>query len=141
MVRTVALSGQPAPGTPGDISFDSFASHYDSLAGRFFRGPVLNDAGQTAFRANISGSSVDASNNQGVWSEGAGSLALVARTGSQAPGAPGGINFVADASLELFTPVLNGAGKTAFYGALTDGSVGLWSEGASGLNLVVRSGS
>ena len=48
---------------------------------------MLNDAGQVAFRANLTGSGVDSTNYQGVWSEGSGSLALVARTGSQAPGA------------------------------------------------------
>ena len=48
---------------------------------------VLNDAGQTAFTAVITGS-----NNTGLWSEGAGSLALVARRGSQAPGTPSGVN-------------------------------------------------
>jgi hypothetical protein len=138
--RTVALSGQPVPGTLSGVIYDSFGSHYDSLAGRFFRGPALNDAGQTVFRANVAGIGVDATNNQGVWSEGAGRLALVARTGSQALGAPSGLNFRIDPTLELFTPVLNSVGQAAFYGGLTDGSVGLWSEGSGSLNLVARSG-
>ena len=86
-LRPVALTGQPAPGTPDGIAYNSFGSYYDSLLGTFFRGPVLNDAGQTAFRADITGSGVDSANNRGIWSEGSGSLALVARTGSQAPGA------------------------------------------------------
>ena len=101
---------------------------------------MLNDAGQTAFRADLTGSGVDSTNNQGVWSEGSGSLSLVARTGSQAPGAPGGVNFRIDPAFELFSPVLNSAGQTAFYGGLTDGNVGLWSEGSGSLTLVARSG-
>ena len=104
------------------------------LAHRFdCRGVALNDAGQTAFRANLAGDGVDFTNNQGVWSEGSGSLALVARTGNQAPAAPSGVNFRTDPALELFSPVLNDAGQTAFYGATTDGGLGLWSEGSGSL--------
>lgn len=138
--RTVALTGQHAPGTSSGVMYSGFGAYYDSLAGVWFRGPVLNDAGQTAFRADVIGSGVGSANNQGVWSEGSGSLSLVARTGSQAPGAPGGVNFRIDPAFELFSPVLNSAGQTAFYGGLTDGNVGLWSEGSGGLNLVARSG-
>src|SRR5262245_12877679 len=139
-LRTVAVTGQQAPGTPSSVTYSSFGAYYDSLAGVFFRGPVLNDAGQTAFRADVTGIGVGATNNQGIWSEGSGSLLLVARTGSQAPGAPGGVNFRIDPAFELFSPVLNSAGQTAFYGGLTDGNVGLWSEGPGSLNLVARSG-
>src|SRR5262245_8474261 len=39
-VRTVALSGQPAPGTPSGVSFSGFD------------GPSLNAVGQTAFSAD-----------------------------------------------------------------------------------------
>jgi hypothetical protein len=139
-LRTVAISGQPAPGTPNGMAYNSFGSDYDSLLGVFFRGPVLNDAGQTAFRADIAGSGVDSANNRGVWSEGSGSLALVARTGSQAPGVSNGLNFRTDPTLNLFSPVLNRAGQTAFYGGLTDGSVGIWSGGSGSLGLIARSG-
>jgi hypothetical protein len=141
-LRTVAFTGQPAPGTPSGTTFESFSSHYfigdiDPI----FRGPVLNDAGQTAFRANLLGSGVDSTNNQGVWSEGSGSLALVARTGSQAPGAPSGMNFgLYSLGFELFTPALNNAGQTAFYGALADDRLGLWSEGSGSLALVAADG-
>ena len=55
--------------------------------------PTLNNAGQTAFFANLTGSGVDATNDLGIWSEGTGSLALVAREGSHAPGTPSGVNF------------------------------------------------
>ena len=81
-VRTVALSGQQAPGTPSGVNYSGFTF------------PVLNDAGQTAFNASLSGSGVDSTNEQGIWSEGSGSLALVARNGNQAPGTPSGVNYV-----------------------------------------------
>src|SRR5262245_24114265 len=128
-LRTVALTGQPAPGAPGGVTYESFGADY--FAGGIdplFRGPVLNDAGQAAFRANLAGSGIDFANNQGVWSEGSGSLALVGRTGSQAPGASAGMNFSTYPEFELFLPVLNNAGETAFYGAVADGRLGLWSE-------------
>ena len=57
------------------------------------------------FRADVTGSGVGATNNQGVWSEGSGSLSLVARTGTQAPGAPGGVNFDAKVRRESFEPI------------------------------------
>ena len=50
------------------------------------------------------------------------------------------MNFSTDPALELFTPVLNGAGQTAFYGATTDGGLGFWSEGSGSLAPVARSG-
>ena len=136
-LRTVALTGQPAPGTAG-ATFESFGSFIHPIS-FVYGGAVLNDAGHVAFRANLTGSGVDATNNQGVWSEGSG-LSLVARTGSQAPGAASGVNFSTDPELELFFPVFNDAGQTAFYGALSDGGLGLWSEGSGSLSLVAQSG-
>src|SRR5262245_39015460 len=110
-LRTVALTGQPAPGTAGGATFETFGALVHTQELWDYGGAVLNDAGQIAFRANVTGSGVDSTNNQGVWSEGSGSLSLVARTGSQAPGAASGVNFKTDPVLELFSPVLNDAGQ------------------------------
>src|SRR5262245_28410835 len=99
-LRTVALTGQPAPGTLSGVSFNTFDAHiFQGPPIPLFRGPVLNDAGHVAFRANLTGSGVNSLNNQGVWSEGSGNLALVARTGSPAPG---GGNFGPFSAAELF---------------------------------------
>jgi hypothetical protein len=122
------------------VTFESFGTLLHPQFQYGYGGAVLNDAGQVAFRANLTGGGVDFSNNQGVWSEGSGNLTLVARTGSQAPGAPSGVNFSTDPALELFFPVFNDAGQTAFYGATTDGGLGLWSEGSGSLAAVARSG-
>ncbi len=133
-VRTVALTGQPAPGTPSGVNYGSFQP------------PLLNDAGQTVFVASLTGSGVDSTNIQGIWSEGSGSLALVARDGSQAPGTPSGVNY-SDVSNFPWFPTLNNAGQTAFTASLTGSGVdstniqGLWSEGSGSLALVARSGS
>jgi hypothetical protein len=127
-LRTVALSGQQAPGTPDGVNFVFSGS---------FVFPVLNDAGRTAFGAYLVGGGIDSTNNEGIWSEGTGSLALVARKGSPAPGTP--YNFINLLSGE--GPVLNEAGQTAFTAYLTfPGGVGIWSEGSGSLALVARSG-
>ncbi len=124
-VRTVALTGQQAPGTPSGVNFGGFPT-----------APVLNDAGQTAFRGTLTGSGIDTTNDVGIWSEGSGSLALVAREGSQAPGTPSGVNFS-----DIYLPsVLNHVGQTAFCALLSDGGSGVWSEGSGSLTLVARSG-
>jgi hypothetical protein len=130
--RTVALSGQ-APGTPAGVNFSGFGA------------PALNAAGQIAFLASLQTGSggVTSLNDSGVWSEGSGSLALVAREGTQAPGTPAGANFIG-----FGNPVLNAAGQTAFSGALQTGSggvtstnnLGIWSEGSGSLALVARKG-
>ncbi len=109
----------------------------------FFIPPVLNDAGQTAFIAALSGNGVDSTNSEGIWSEGSGNLALVARTGDHAPGMPSGVNF---GPYYLRNPVLNDAGQTAFVANLAGSGVGstndqgIWSEGSAGLALVARAG-
>jgi hypothetical protein len=136
-LRTVALTGQQAPGTAGGVTYDTFDAHLTGYSVFVFRGPVLNDSGQVAFRANLSGSGVGATNKVGVWSEGSGNLGLVARTGSAAPG---GGTYGTVVNVELFSPNLNNAGQTAFYGALTNGNMGIWSEGSGSLALVAREG-
>ena len=74
--RTVALTGDPAPGTPPDVDFSLF-----------FRDPVIDGAGHSAFIARLTGPDVGDSNDDGIWTEGSGSLALLTREGDQAPGA------------------------------------------------------
>src|SRR5262245_36469427 len=76
-LRTVALTGQTAPGTSSGVNYESFGNFfgdYGTITKLRFRGPVLNDSGQVAFRANLTGSGVGSANNQGVWSEGLGNL-------------------------------------------------------------------
>ncbi len=138
-LRTVALTGDAAPGTGSGVSFPSF-----------FGVPVLNDAGQTAFTGFLTGTGVIFSNNFGIWSEGGGAgLALVARAGNVAPGTGGDSFTTPFSSQSTFSiPVLNDAGQTAFVGSITDtragglsNNRGIWSEGGgAGLALVTRAG-
>ncbi len=122
------------PGTPSGVNYGNL----------FLTGiPVLNNAGQTAFVANLTGTGVDNTNNLGIWLEESGILKLVSRRGNQAPGTPGGVNFASIGS----GFVLNDAGQIAFLAALTGSGVdstndlGIWATDRSGdLQLVAREG-
>jgi hypothetical protein len=131
-VRTVALTGQQAPGTPSGVSFATFRS--------IIRGPVINAAGQTAFFAALTGNDVDASNSIGLWSESSGNLELIARTGNYAHGTPSGVNYVV---LQTQVPVLNAAGQMTFHadlGSTRTSREGIWIHDSSDVALVARSG-
>jgi hypothetical protein len=121
-VRTVALTGQPAPGAPVGAMFHSFAD-----------GPSLNNAGRTVFNAWMAGEGVSEQNDNGIWSDGAGQLELVAREGSRAPGTPEGFNF---GFLSRSLP-LSESGGTSFF-ADANGLFGLWASKAGELRLVAR---
>jgi hypothetical protein len=127
----VARGGDPAPGTPEGVNYDSFLVQSG-----------FNDVGQTAFFAFVTGDGVDPSNDQGIWSEGSGSLSLVARSGSPAPGTPDGVNI-----REFFYPAeINNEGQTLFSGWLTGDGVdvtndeGVWLDTSGAVTLVARSG-
>jgi hypothetical protein len=109
-----------------------------------FSGLSLNESGQTAFFGNLQPGSggVTSTNDLGVWSEGAGSLAMLAREGNQAAGTPPGAVFN-----NFFTSTLiNDAGQAAFRGDLRQGSGGVTSSNERGvwavrggqLQLIVR---
>ncbi|MEM9914329.1 MAG: choice-of-anchor tandem repeat NxxGxxAF-containing protein [Planctomycetota bacterium] len=131
----VARTGDNAPGTSPGVIFASFESNR----------PVFNNAGQTAFFALLSGIGVDDTNDQGIWSEAAGSIGnpeLVVRTGQAAPGTTTGVNFS-----NLSEPVINNVGQTTFIGYLMGAGVdgtndrGIWATNLNGeLNLVIRTG-
>ena len=118
-----------APGT--SANFDVFANTT----------PAINNSGQTAFSAYLSGAGVDSSNDFGLWSEGSGSLELVARKGNPAPETSASFLWIAD-----YDPLLNDLGQTAFAASLTGSGVdssndaGIWSGGSGNLRLVMREG-
>lgn len=129
----VVVSGTPAPGAGSGVTFRDFPG--SQLGG-------LNNAGQVAFLASVTGGEiVDFVNERGIWSDGGGSgLELVALEGNPAPGADPGGNFS-----RINTPVLNGAGQVAFSGTIDSPNgpdrPGVWSGvGGSGLELVALAG-
>ncbi len=138
--RTVALTGDPAPGTAESFANLSFV--------------VINAHGQVVLRAGLTGNSDgpcdefgDPPPEEGIWSESTGVLELVARRGDHAPGTDPMVTFNG-----FDAPLLNDDGQTAFLGFLTgveadgdcangDDNVGVWSEGSGALGLVAVAGS
>jgi hypothetical protein len=133
-LRLVARAGSQAPGTSEDVIFRKLYS------------AVINSDGKTAFGATLTGVGVDSGqyslNNQGIWSEGFGSLALVAREGDQAPGTPDGMSF---GNFDSAHPMLNSAGQVAFesffgLNGMSDGR-GIWAQDRVGtLRLIINTG-
>ena len=95
---------------------------------------MLNDAGQTAFSAQLTGSGVDETNNQGIWATNpTGALQLIARTGDPLEVAPGdfrtinGLSFIADTGNSDGRPSgFNNLGQLAFRAVFTDESQGVF---------------
>lgn len=132
-LRTVALTDRAAPGTGNGIRFD------------FLQVPSLNDHGQVAFVGYLSGPGVINSNNSGVWSEGDGTLGLLAREGELAPGTEGQMFYLmGEFEYPEIPPIINNAGRTAFVAKLHSGIFGLngiWSDaGGTGLASVALPG-
>jgi hypothetical protein len=113
-IEILAKSGDPAPGAPPGVVFDSF-------------GTVLADAaGRVAFTGSLAGPGVTTANVNGVWQETSpGVLTLRARAGDPAPDAgPGAVfaGFFQDLTLA-------GDGRLAFRGWLVGPGVGPDDEG------------
>jgi len=124
----VVRAGQQAPGLPNNVNFLSFEP------------PVLNDAGQVAFIATLTGPGVSPLNDAAVYTGTAGNLKLVARTGDDAPGLQTGMRFLS------FEQVLLDAGGVALFAELQGGvnpgfESGIWAtDSASQLQLVIWEG-
>ncbi len=97
-LQTVALVGSAAPA----------GGNYSALGGN----PVLNDAGQLAFAATLSGGSATA----GIFAGAPGALQTIALQGATAPGSGGA------AYSSFVNPVMNGSGRVVFAANLTGGT-------------------
>jgi hypothetical protein len=138
--RTGSLALAYGPGTqaPGTPAGDTFSGGY---GGVFY--VMLNSAARMVFLAGLTGPGIiKGSNDGGLWSEGFGQLALVAREGDHAPGTPAGVLFS-----NLNRPTLNSAGQTAFIGQLAGNGIdstnnqGIWAQDRTGqLQLIARYG-
>ena len=138
-IRTVALSGQHAPGTVGNVRFDGFEV------------PQLNANGQVLFHASLVGESICCNfftggnwNNVGLWTGDSGSLALVARAGDQVPGFPAGVRY--SGPFNFTNPSFSSSGQFSFdaglVGPVTNNSYGygILSGSLGSINLVLLSG-
>src|SRR5688572_105139 len=127
-IRTVALTGQQAPGLANGIVFDGFES------------VTLNALGQVAFAADLKGNNLTRFNDFGIWSESSGSLDVMVRAGDQAPGMPSGFRF---GSFGYGT--LSSAGQMAFYAGTEgvptrDNRYGVWAGAKDSLRAIVKHG-
>ena len=74
--RTVALTGRPAPDAGAGVVFSDFFAPNQAAPAQ------LNRYGRAVFAATVTGSGVSAANDSGLWSEGSGTLRMVAREGA-----------------------------------------------------------
>ena len=79
--------------------------------------PLLNSAGQVAFRAKLAGTRGKNKDNIGIYRGGGGALTQIARKGQRSPDGNGRLS-------DLSGPVLNDAGQVAFWAKLTGTSGG-----------------
>ncbi len=129
-VNLVAWAGQPIEGVDDGSVLNSFGLAQPPR--------TINNLGETAFGAFVSG---DTLNENNVWAGTAGGLRLVARSGEDAAGINGG------AYTSFAAPSLNGLGQVALLGRAegvgVDGSnnEALWVERNGVLELLAREGS
>ncbi len=96
-LRNLISENMPAPGVAGSATFVS--------GGAF----DLSDSGHVAAKGFLIGSSVDASNDSGLWTTRNATLELLVREGDAAPGLSGGAVFA-----NFDPPAINDDGAVAF---------------------------
>lgn len=116
-MKLIYRTGSQAPGTPTGAIFRDFTS---------FR---VNEVGKIALLATLKpGGGGVSGYTEGIWAEGSGSLDLVTRRGSQAPGAPLGASFITFSSLAF-----NNEGSVVFQARLLSGAGGISSSNDDGI--------
>ena len=131
-------SGGPGPNLGAGVNFSAFDDFFT---------PVQNDAGTAVFRAVVTGTGIDTTNNQAVFRKPAGgAIAAVARTGSAGPGPQQVLG--ADTQFAYFlNPAVNESDDVALVGGLSGAGVtaanntSIWATSANTLRLIAREGS
>lgn len=122
--RTVAETGQPAPGMPEGVTFHQF--HPGSA--------IINRSGDIAFAAFVQGPEVTDANDEGVWVRRDGQIELIVAEGMDAPGTAG---VFGGNQIDGFTfgdhVQFNDSGHTAFMASITgaESDIGIWRHDAS----------
>lgn len=124
----VARKGSAAAGLPNGVLYNGF--------GR----PVINGSGRIAIQGTLTGTGVGSQNDQAIWVGTPGALALVARTGANAPGT---INLFTN----LYDPIINESGDIVFRARVSGPGVGsqndegVWTVNpTNGVRLVLKKG-
>jgi hypothetical protein len=125
----VAREGSLAPGMPSGVKFGHLFSWIDVADG-------------IAFPARVSGTNVNKLNDDCIWSDGFGTLNLIAREGDQAPGFPTGVTFNEFTQIKLLrSRQLVLAASVRGFGLTPLNDNGLWAQDQFGvLQLIVREG-
>jgi len=134
--QLVVREGDSADGTSG-ATFSNFL------------GETVNSAGETVLRANVSGSGVTSTNNEGLWTNSGNTSApmvMVAREGDVAPCLPNNLAafsrftafYLADDGSICFHAFLKDATSQPAVHSANDGSLWRWRDGD--LHLIAREG-
>ena len=127
-VQSIVLQGDSATTQGEDATFLSFTA------------PSLNNHGQVAFAAQLSGTDVATGSDTGYWIATNGSLHSVIREGMPAPGMPEGTVFGNVSSLFTGQVPLNDAGEIVVGISVTQSS-GLWVGNHQSLTLLAAQNS
>ena len=137
-IRTVALTGDPAPGTTMGETFSRLNLTLNSYE--------IDGQGRLSFYGQVDGEGVGSHNDRGIWSETTGTLRLVARDGDRAPGTPSGVVFDRIAQERHHKLQVHPDGQIAFKSFLAGEGLtfyndsGFWVGDADSLVLGARSG-
>ena len=135
----VLVEGERAPGTGDGQVFGSVPT-YATTVGR--------DGTHAASAYVIGGDATDLTSN-GLWVGTPGDMRLVARAGSQAPGAPAGVVFDRDSRVSgvpIGLPLVDRHGNVTFHGNLSGPGVtamnsnGVWHGTRDSLTMIARAG-
>src|SRR4051812_42783141 len=133
--QTAALSGQPVPGASAGITYSNFGNSVSECR------PRIDNLGNLAFTAYLTGTGVDASNDTGVFTGAIDGMHLLARTGQPAAGFAPGITYQSLACNAL----INGGyssfqGYVAGPGITTANDQTYWYSSAGQVSVVAREG-
>jgi hypothetical protein len=131
--RNVMREGTQPPGTAVGTRFDEYQT------------PVaMNDHGRVAFEAGLISPGATSFDSTAIFSEGSGSLQLLARTGDQAPTMPEGTVFSSLTTIPDTAPTINNAGHTAFWAGIRPGGgtskASIWSDATGSISPVAIQG-
>jgi hypothetical protein len=137
ILRTVALTGQPAPGLPPGSFFEQVYTDGPD----YYSEPQIDNQGRVAFTATFP--SLWEDHVYGYWSEGSGSLEILAGSGTPPSGAPATANDF----IMFAYPVLDRTGKSYFWsmsqgpGLNPANNIGVWAGKAGSLSVVLKGNS
>ena len=130
----IARQGDPAPGYISEVLLGNLESA--------FTRPVINNTGQIAFSAFLTGNDVIFNNNTSIMFYDGNNTNIVAREGDTPPGINSGTFF---GDLQASQPILNTNGDIVFFANLTETGFGdrnhnsIWRYSDGGLSLLVSS--